>query len=98
MSVRFKKIHPALKHAAYSATTILPGEDRAAFEKLHRDLIAEFKPFGASEESIIAKLAHRLWRSQNLAIFRIAELARAAPSANRGREGPTPGIAYAGWN
>jgi hypothetical protein len=55
MSVRFKKIHPALKHAGYSATTLLPGEDRTAFEKLHRALIAEFIPVGALEEDIVRR-------------------------------------------
>ena len=77
MSVRFKKIHPALKHAGYSATTLLPGEDRTAFEKLHRALIAEFTPVGALEEDIVADLARLVWRKQNLATFRIAGLADA---------------------
>jgi hypothetical protein len=49
MVVRVKKIHPALKHAGYSATTLLPGEDPAAFDKLHQDLIAEFHPDGPLE-------------------------------------------------
>src|SRR6266404_5199599 len=35
MLTRFNKVHPALKHAGYSATTLLPGEDSAAFDKLH---------------------------------------------------------------
>ena len=33
--------HPALKHGGYSDTTLLPGEDPAAFEKLHNDLIKD---------------------------------------------------------
>jgi hypothetical protein len=77
MSLRARKIPPALKHAAYSATTLLPGEDSASFEKLHRALIAEFKPAGALEENIVGEMAHLLWRRQNLAIFRIAEGSRA---------------------
>jgi hypothetical protein len=44
MSIRVKKIHPALKHGAYAATAVLPGEHRSAFEKLHRELIAELAP------------------------------------------------------
>jgi hypothetical protein len=75
MPVRYKKIHPALKHAGYSATTLLPGEDKAAFEKLHRALIAEFALVGALEEDIGADLARLIWRKQNLATFRTAELA-----------------------
>jgi hypothetical protein len=74
---RFNKIHPALKHAGYSATTLLPGEDAAAFEKLHRAEIAEYSPVGAHEEDIVADIARLRWRKQNLATFRIAELANA---------------------
>jgi hypothetical protein len=76
VSTRFNKVHPALKHAGYSATTLLPGEDSAAFETLHRALIAEFTPVGALEEDIIADLARLIWRKQNLATFRIAALAK----------------------
>ena len=73
---RFKKAHPALKHAGYSSTTLLPGEDSAAFDKLHRDVIAEFIPVGAFEKHSVAQIAHLMWRKQNLAIFSIARLAK----------------------
>ena len=76
MLTRFNKVHPALKHAGYSATTLLPGEDSAAFESLHRALIAEFIPVGALEEDVVADIARLTWRKQNLATFRIAELAK----------------------
>ena len=76
MLTRFNKVHPALKHAGYSATTLLPGEDSAAFETLHRALIAEFTPIGALEEDILADIARLTWRKQNLQTFRIAELAK----------------------
>jgi hypothetical protein len=76
MLTRFNKVHPALKHAGYSATTLLPGEDSDAFEKLHRALIAEFSPVGALEEDIVADMARLTWRKQNLATLRIAELAK----------------------
>ena len=76
MSVRFKKVHPALKHGGYIATSLLPGEDRAAFEKLHCDLVAEFNPVGALEKDIIADVARLTWRKQNLAILHIAQFAR----------------------
>jgi hypothetical protein len=77
MSARGNKVHPALKHGGYSASTILPGESVAEFEKLHRDLIAEFSPTGRYEEHNIATMAQVLWRLQNLATFRIASQARA---------------------
>jgi hypothetical protein len=76
MSARVNKVHPALKHGGYSASTILPGESAADFEKLHQDLIAEFSPNGRYEDHIIATMAQVLWRLQNLATFRIAERAR----------------------
>jgi hypothetical protein len=76
MLIQLNKLHPALKHAGYSATTLLPGEDPAAFEKLHRDLVDEFAPVGALEEEIIADMARLTWRKQNLATFRIAEMAK----------------------
>jgi hypothetical protein len=76
MSIRVKKVHPALKHAGYAATALLPGENPAAFEKLHRDLIVELKPDGALEDDIVATIARLVWRKQNLATFRIAERAR----------------------
>ena len=49
---------------------------RPAFEKLRRALITEFTPVGALEEDIVADMARLTWRKQNLATFRIAELAK----------------------
>jgi hypothetical protein len=69
MSARVKKVHPAFKHGGYSATTLLPGEDPAAFKKLHRDLIAELTPSGTLEHDIVATVAHLVWRKQNLGTF-----------------------------
>src|SRR5262249_23865742 len=76
MLIQLNKLHPALKHAGYSATTLLPAEDLAAFEKLHRALIHEFAPVGTIEEEIVADMARLTWRKQNLATFRIAQLAQ----------------------
>ena len=50
MSIQVKKVHPALKHAGYAATALLPGENPADFEQLHRDLFAELKPKRQLEE------------------------------------------------
>jgi hypothetical protein len=76
MPISVKKRHPALKHGGYSATTILPGENAAEFEELHKKLIAEWAPNGVLEDDIVATMARLLWRKQNLATFRIAELVR----------------------
>ena len=70
------RIPPALKHGAYSATAILPGESQAEFEKLHRDTIAEFTPSGVLENDIVMTLTRLLWRKQNLDTLHIAEHAR----------------------
>ena len=65
MSVPTSKRHNALRHAGFSAATILPGESAAEFEKLHQALISEFRPNGALEEETVASLAHLLWRKKN---------------------------------
>ena len=75
MTAREKKPHPALKHAGYCATSVLPGESAAEFKKLHQELIAEWIPNGVLEDEIIATMAHLTWRKRNLATQRIAECA-----------------------
>ena len=67
---RVDRSHPALKHGAYSATTILPGESWAEFEKLHRDLMAELTPSGVLEDDIVTTVAHLVWRKKNLPTLR----------------------------
>ena len=71
-----KKPHPALKHAGYSATTILPGESAADFKKLHKDFIFELTPNGALQEETVETIAHLVWRRKNFGTFRIAERAQ----------------------
>jgi hypothetical protein len=83
----------ALKHGAYSNITLLPGEDPAAFEKLHDDLFAEFAPQGAAEEDVVRTMSHVLWRKRNLIIYKMAEnvrsrywqiIGKSRPSLNHG--------------
>jgi hypothetical protein len=76
MNKQPKRFPPALRHGVYSGLTLLPTEDRAEFEKLHRDLVAEYQPVGRSEEIIIAQLVHLTWRRENLATYRLAVHAR----------------------
>jgi hypothetical protein len=76
MPVRLKKSHPALKHGGYAASIVLPGESVDEFEELRRNLVDNFDADGALEEDIVAELAGRLWRKQNCATFRRAEVAR----------------------
>ena len=81
MHTRVNRIPPALKHGAYSATAVLPGESRAAFEKLHRDLVAEHAPSGVHEEHIVMNMARLIWRDDNLGTLCIAERAQSRCSA-----------------
>src|SRR5262245_3606951 len=76
MSIQVKKVHSALKHGAYSATALLPGENEDAFRELHQKIIAELAPAGALEDDIVATIARLLWRKQNLVTLRIAAVAR----------------------
>jgi hypothetical protein len=70
------KIPSAFKHGAYSTLGVLPGEDCAAFNRLHKTLITEYDPSGPLEEDIVARIARLLWRKQNLETFEIAKWAR----------------------
>jgi len=81
MSNRIDRLHPAVKHGAYSATALLPGESPAEFEKLHGSLIAEFAPSGVLEDDIVMTMARLVWRKQNLTTLRIAERAQARRAA-----------------
>jgi hypothetical protein len=62
------------KHGGYR-TGLLAGEDPARFEKLHRDLVAEFSPSGALEEDIVWTMARLLWRKHHMEIVRAAQRA-----------------------
>ena len=84
--------HPALKHGAYSAIAVLPGESRAEFEKLRRDLMAEFTPSGALEDHIVMTIAHLTWRKKNLATLRISELAQDRREAIVNEHRPDSGV------
>ena len=75
MSVHVKKFRAALKHGAFSATAILPGEDPDAFKELHQNIIAELALVGALEDDIGWTIARLVWRKKNLATLRIGELA-----------------------
>ena len=74
MPIPATRVPTALKHGAYSKSALLPGEDPAAFEDLHRGLIAEFTPHGRMEEETVAIIARLMWRRQNLAKLEIGQL------------------------
>jgi hypothetical protein len=75
------RLPPALKHGCYSGMDLLPTEDRIAFDKLHRDLVAEFQPTGVSEEILVLRLAKFTWRRENLTTYGLADYARSRYSS-----------------
>ena len=66
----------ALKHGVYSNLGILPNEDREEFDRLHQSLIVEFEPSGPTEKDAVLSLAKVMWRKSQLAIYRVADMAR----------------------
>jgi hypothetical protein len=56
----------ALKHGGYSKELILPGEDPEEFESSYQELIAEYKPNGASEKEAILTLALNYWQKRRV--------------------------------
>jgi hypothetical protein len=71
-----RSLPPALKHGAYSALAVLPGENQEDFEKLHQAVRADLAPSGPLENDIALRIAGLLWRKQNLRTLRIAEAAK----------------------
>jgi hypothetical protein len=59
----------AYKHGIFSATAILPGEDEQEFERLHADLIEEWKPVGTTEEDTVLTIAKAVWRKRRVQRF-----------------------------
>ena len=96
MARKIKKLYPALKHGAYSASGLLPGEDPVAFEELHQNLIAYYEPNGPLQEYTILDVARTIWRKENLQTFRVAEAARKRHSAIRAEMVPpaTPALQH----
>ena len=96
MARRIKKLYPALKHGAYSASRLLPGEDPVAFEELRQNLIAYYEPNGPLQEYTVLDIVRTIWRKENLQTFRIAEAARKRHSAIRAQMIPsaTPALQH----
>ena len=63
-----------LKHGAY-AMGLLPGEDPAAFEKLHKELVADYSPIGVLEEEVVWTMARLVWRRRHTDTFGAAQRA-----------------------
>jgi hypothetical protein len=90
MSKNRNRIPPALMHGCYSSLTVLPTEDQAAFDELHRDLVAEYKPVGRSEEIIISNVTKLTWRKENLLTYRLVDIVNKRRSSIYSTLAPPP--------
>ncbi len=54
----------SLKHGLTAKTVVLPGENKADFDRLQQQLIEEHAPAGALETELVAEIAACLWRLQ----------------------------------
>lgn len=52
----------SIKHGLYARDVVLPGEDRAEYDKQRAELCAEFHPQGRYETMLVERLADISWR------------------------------------
>ena len=69
-----RRTSSVLKHGAYGMG-LLQGEDPAAFEKLHKELVADYSPIGVLEEEAIWTMARIVWRRRHMDTFGAAQRA-----------------------
>lgn len=87
---RSEKFPHALKHGAFSALSILPGEDPKEFIELYQSIAAELLPDGPIEKDAVKTIALSIWRASRLTIFRRAEWARAKYGEDEQKPGEVP--------
>jgi hypothetical protein len=71
--------HNALKHGLTAQTTLLPGEDEAAYQKLCADTLAYYGAAGAHEVNLIQILCDTQWRISRCARLEAAALSGEVP-------------------
>ena len=54
----------SLKHGLTAKTVVLPGENKADFDRFHDQLIEEHAPVGVLETELVAEITACLWRLQ----------------------------------
>ena len=54
----------ATRHGLSGKQVIVYGEDPAAFERLHQELIASYNPVNAAESTLVEEIAQNFWRLQ----------------------------------
>jgi hypothetical protein len=68
----------ALHHGLTAASPVLPSEDRAAYENLHRQFLNEYQPATATETQLVQELVDTSWRLNRIPLLEAQVLARAA--------------------
>jgi hypothetical protein len=74
----------ALTHGLTARTAVLPTEDPAAYEQLHRQFLDEYRPATPTETQLVRELADTSWRLNRIPVLEADVLARAqapAPSS-----------------
>jgi hypothetical protein len=77
----------ALKSGVYSGAPLIPGEDPREFDKLHSDLINEWKPVGPTLRFALRRLAVSMWQMNRIEKFtqtklRLASFEPQSPTFN----------------
>jgi hypothetical protein len=72
--VKRRRTSSVLKHGAY-AMGLLQGEDPAAFERLHKELVADYSPIGVLQEEVVWDMACIVWRKRHMDTFGEAQRA-----------------------
>jgi hypothetical protein len=68
----------ALKSGVYSGAPLIPGEDPREFDKLHSDLINEWKPVGPTLRFALRRLAVSMWQMNRIEKFTQTKLSLAS--------------------
>ena len=63
--VKIRRTSSVLKHGAY-AMGLLQGEDPAAFEKLHKELVADYSPIRVLAEEAVWTMTRIVWRRRHM--------------------------------
>jgi hypothetical protein len=74
----------SLKHGLYARDVVLPGEDRAEYDRLLAELMAEFRPHARYETMLVERLADISWRLGRAAAIEAGLL---SPSWDGGPDG-----------
>jgi len=68
----------ALSHGINSHLVTLPTEDPAEFDVLFQGLVADFRPNGTIETSLVHRIAHLMWKQRRLESYEQQEMSHAA--------------------